>query len=145
MQLDISSEDAENALEDVLIAFRVAADAMTGLETALNSDDEDARAALLDTVISLRQMFRRSVVSLQFQDRLSQRMALAARELRAIAAEHSVGDIPVPTEELHVPKTVHSLYTPDQLARIRAAAGGRDDVIEPAMEPADIGDDIELF
>lgn len=146
MQLDIAAEDAETAVDDVVSTFEAAADSIEELEFALNSSDLVDRLALLDVVIKMRKMLRKSVVSLQFQDRLTQRMALASRELRSLAEERSVSALPVLGDDLKVPKSVASLYTGQQMHRIRAAAAGHDE----AFQTIDAGnvvehDDIELF
>jgi len=93
----------------------------------------------------MRSMLRNSVVSLQFQDRLAQRMALASRELRQIAADNSITDFQNPEIDLKVPKSVSSLYNPKQMIRIIRAAGSHTDVIESIGDEPNDDQDIELF
>lgn len=144
-QLDIASEDVEIALSEVLETFEAAANCMEVLEGALNSDGDFDRQVLLDVVVKMRTMLRSSVISLQFQDRLSQRLALASRELRQAAAENSVADFHFPESDLKVPKSVSSLYNQQQMIRIIRAAGSHSDVIESAGDEPGEDQDIELF
>lgn len=74
-----------------------------------------------------------------------QRMALASRELRQLAAEHSLGDIAMPATDLKVPKSVSSLYDRAQMSRIVEAAGGNGDVFQQTEIPSGEDNDIELF
>lgn len=136
-QLDIAAEDAETALNNVLDSFDSAAEAIEKLETAMNAAEETSAEDLLPSVMALRQLLRRSVVDLQFQDRLIQRLAMAAREIRALGG---TGDISLFADGA-VPRSAVSLYTAEQLARISKAAGQE---AAPIELPSD-DDDIELF
>jgi aminoglycoside phosphotransferase len=136
-QLDIAAEDAESALDSVLASFDSAAEAIEKLEAAMHTAESASPETLLPSVIALRQLLRRSVVDLQFQDRLIQRLAMAAREMRALAG---TGD-PDLFAGGAVPSSAASLYTTEQLKRINKAAGQENKAIE--MPSAD--DDIELF
>lgn len=144
-QLDIASEDVEMALGEVLETFEAAANCMETLEAALNGDGDFDKAVLLDVSTKMRTMLRSSVVSLQFQDRLSQRLALASRELRQVAADNSVAGFEVPVADLKVPKSVSSLYNQQQMVRIVRAAGSHTELIESADEGSERDQDIELF
>ncbi|MEE4202075.1 MAG: hypothetical protein V2I45_00465 [Halieaceae bacterium] len=136
-QLDIAAEDAETALDSVLESFDSAAEAIETLEAAMNAADNTPPENLLPSVIALRQLLRRSVVDLQFQDRLIQRLAMAAREMRALAG---TGDVSLFADGA-VPRSAASLYTAEQLTRISKAAGLENTPIEPSNDD----DDIELF
>jgi len=142
-QLDIACEDAEMALDEILETFEAAASCMETLEDSLNGEGD--RDVLLKSVAQMRSMLRNSVVSLQFQDRLAQRMALASRELRQIAADNSIADFQNPEIDLKVPKSVSSLYNPKQMIRIIRAAGSHTDVIESIGDESNDDQDIELF
>lgn len=147
-QLDIAAEDAEIGLDEVLETFEMAVNNMEALEGALEETGEVDQEVLLEATKGLRKMLRTSVVSLQFQDRLIQRLGLAARELRQLVADHSVGEVALPAEKLQIPKSVSSLYTQTQMARIISAAGDRDVFRDnPVPTPSDDGeeDDITLF
>lgn len=136
-QLDIAAEDAEAALDSVLESFDSAAEAIEKLEAAMNAVENATPENLLPSVMALRQLLRRSVVDLQFQDRLIQRLAMAAREMRALAG---TGDISLFADGA-VPRSAASLYTAEQLTRISKAAGQEDAPIESSSDD----DDIELF
>lgn len=147
-QLDIAAEDVDSALDEILETFEATANYMKGLEKALNQENFD-REGLEKATVELRKMLRQSVINLQFQDRLMQRMALASRELRQLAADQSVGSFQSPGTDLKVPKSVSSLYNRHQMLRIVDAAGGSGEVFQDAAEPADDDNDndndIELF
>lgn len=144
-QLDIALEDAEIALDEVLETFEAAANGMETLEAALDSEGEFDQDLLVEVAGRMRHMLRTSVVRLQFQDRLHQRLALASRELRQLAADNSVAGFEVNVSDLRVPRSVSSLYDRKQMLRIISAAGTNTDVIDtPEGGNAD-EDDIELF
>lgn len=138
-QLDIAAEDAEAAINSVLDSFETAAGAVEGLEAAMNGMSDVEPGELLESVIALRKMLRRSVVDLQFQDRLVQRLAMASREMRALAGNGSPGDDHL-FDDGAVPRSAASLYSASQLSRINSAAGQQS---VKAVEAVD--DDIELF
>ena len=142
-QLDIACEDAEIALNEILETFEAAANCMETLEDSLEGKID--REILLKVVVEMRGMLRQSVVNLQFQDRLAQRMALASRELRQIAADNSIADFQSPDSDLKVPKSVSSLYNPKQMIRIISAAGSHAEVIGNVGEEPNDEQDIELF
>ncbi len=144
-QLDIASEDAEIALGEILETFEAAANCMETLEAALNADSDIDRASLMDVAVKMRQMLRTSVVELQFQDRLAQRLALASRELRQVAADNSVVGFEHPVSDLRVPRSVSSLYNQQQMVRIVRAAGSHTEMIEEANNSSKDDNDIELF
>lgn len=137
-QLDIATEDAEMALDSVLESFEAAASSVEALESAMHGSSDVAREDLLASVMALRTLLRRSVVDLQFQDRFVQRMAMAAREIRALAGN---GDTSLFVDGA-VPKSAASLYNQQQLARINRAAGQPD---PPPAPTTSVDDDIELF
>lgn len=137
-QLVIAAEDAEAALDEILEAFDSSAGAMDTLEAALEADSTIDRDVLLETIVSLRRMLRRSVVSLQFQDRLSQRLTLAAAELQhAGHADES--------SSRNDALTLRSLYSAAQLQRIQHKGGALLPDPGAASNGVDNDDDIELF
>lgn len=143
-QMDIASEDAEIALDEVLETFEASANCMETLEHALEADGEFDKKVLLDVTVQMRDMLRTSVVKLQFQDRLAQRLALASRELRQLAADNSIVGFEVPVNDLKVPRSVSSLYDRRQMVRIIQATGSHSEVLDEVDTPSE-DDDIELF
>ncbi len=139
-QLDIAAEDAESAINSVLESFEAAAGAVEGLEAAMNGMADVEPTEILESVMALRKLLRRSVVDLQFQDRLMQRLAMASREMRVLAGNGSPDDNTLFADGA-VPRSAASLYSATQLSRINIAAGN-----EAATSlPSDEDDDIELF
>ena len=94
---------------------------------------------ILESVTALRKLLRRSVVDLQFQDRLMQRLAMASREMRVLAGNGAPDDNTLFADGA-VPRSAASLYTATQLSRINMAAGNEDATPAPSDD-----DDIELF
>ena len=145
-QLDIAGEDVAVALEEVLETFEQTAAELEGLEARLAEQGELAPSSeqVLADVKAIRGRLRAAVVSLQFEDRLSQRLGLAARELRA-----QCKDIPDASgkPEPVLTSTVHSLYARSQIRRILGAAGFQpgDTADDKDGGKPDAGDSVELF
>ena len=139
-QLDIAAEDAETAINSVLESFEAAAGAVEGLEAAMNGVADAEPREILESVMALRKLLRRSVVDLQFQDRLIQRLAMASREMRVLAGNGAPDDDSLFADGA-VPRSAASLYSASQLSRINTAAGNEATTL---LTPAD-DDDIELF
>lgn len=145
-QLDIAGEDVAVALEEVLETFEHTAAELEGLEARLAEQGEQAPSSeqVLAEVQAIRGRLRAAVVSLQFEDRLSQRLGLAARELRAHCKDTpGASDKPGPV----LTSTVHSLYARSQIQRILGAAGFQPDDTagDTDGEKPDAGDSVELF
>lgn len=138
-QLDIAAEDAETAINSVLESFEAAAGAVEGLELAMNGMSDLEPGEILESVTALRKLLRRSVVDLQFQDRLMQRLAMASREMRVLAGNGAPDDNTLFADGA-VPRSAASLYTATQLSRINMAAGNENATPAPSDD-----DDIELF
>ena len=143
-QLDIASEDVSEALTEILNIFETTSAQLESIEAQLaaGTAPEVGDPELLANLKAARERLRAAVVSLQFEDRLSQRLSLAARELR----QH-FGDPELQLEDRPEPvltSTVHSLYARNQVQRILGAAGFRAEEENDADDSAS-GDSVELF
>ena len=143
-QLDIASEDVSEALTEILNIFETTSAQLESIEAQLaaGTAPELRDPELLANLKAARERLRAAVVSLQFEDRLSQRLSLAARELR----QH-FGDPELQLEDRPEPvltSTVHSLYARNQVQRILGAAGFRAEEENDADDSAS-GDSVELF
>ena len=143
-QLDIASEDVSEALTEILNIFETTSAQLESIEAQLASGTapDVSDPELLANLKAARERLRAAVVSLQFEDRLSQRLSLAARELR----QH-FGDPELQLEDRPEPvltSTVHSLYARNQVQRILGAAGFRAEEENDADDSAS-GDSVELF
>ncbi len=143
-QLDIASEDVSEALTEILNIFETTSAQLESIEAQLaaGTAPDVSDPELLANLKAARERLRAAVVSLQFEDRLSQRLSLAARELR----QH-FGDPELQLEDRPEPvltSTVHSLYARNQVQRILGAAGFRAEEENDADDSAS-GDSVELF
>ena len=143
-QLDIASEDVSEALTEILNIFETTSAQLESIEAQLaaGTAPDVSDPELLANLKAARERLRAAVVSLQFEDRLSQRLSLAARELR----QH-FGDPELQLEDRPEPvltSTVHSLYARNQVQRILGAAGFRAEEENDADDSAS-RDSVELF
>lgn len=145
-QLDIASEDVSEALTEILNIFETTSAQLESIEAQLaaGTAPEVSDPELLTNLKAARERLRAAVVSLQFEDRLSQRLSLAARELRQHFGDPELQlqleDRPEPV----LTSTVHSLYARNQVQRILGAAGFRAEDEHDADDSAS-GDSVELF
>lgn len=145
-QLDIASEDVSEALTEILNIFETTSAQLESIEAQLaaGTAPEVGDPELLANLKAARERLRAAVVSLQFEDRLSQRLSLAARELRQHFGDP---DLQLQLEDRPEPvltSTVHSLYARNQVQRILGAAGFRAEDEHDADDSAS-GDSVELF
>lgn len=149
-QLDIAGEDVSEALGAVLEAFESTAAQLEALEARITNDatSPSHTGELLHDIKAIRHRLSAAMVSLQFEDRLAQRLGLAARELRGWVIENT--DTP---HQPHQPdptlaSSVHSLYAQNQIRRILTAAGCNTkeaDTDAEGRDESDLGGSVELF
>lgn len=145
-QLDIAGEDVAEALEEVLATFEATSTALDQVIYILQTCPDHPPDELAKEIVGIRNRLSSTIVSLQFEDRLSQRLRLAAQNLRGSALASDAKQTKMTEQSPLLASTVHSLYERGQICRILNAAGfdtRESDAQAEQNIPAK--DDIELF